>query len=115
MIVAAVLALLRRTAPPTGPVPGALLRYVLLGIAVAIVVAFRVVRGRLEPPAGPGDEAAWWRANLGSALVSWALAETLALVAAIFYYLTGDPVALGVAAAGLGLLLVARPRRLTDG
>jgi len=77
VIAAAVLALLRQTAPPTGPVPDSLLRYVLLGIAVAIVVAFRVVRGRLEPPVGPGDEAAWWRANLGFALVSWALAERM--------------------------------------
>ena len=111
LIAAAVLAVLRQTAPPTGAVPGSLLRYVLLGIAVGVVVAFRTLRGRLEPPAGPGDEAAWWRTNLGFALVSWALAETLALVAASFYYLTGDPLALGVAAGGVGLLLFARPGR----
>jgi len=29
-----------------------------------------------------------------------------------FYYLTGDPVALGVAAVGLALLLISRPGRL---
>ncbi|MGH7674559.1 MAG: hypothetical protein ACREMV_04735 [Gemmatimonadales bacterium] len=115
LIVVGVLAVLREAAPPTGAVPASVLRYVLLGMGVVMVLAFRAVRGRVAPPTSPGNEGEWWRANLGFALVAWALAESLTLMAGIFFYLTGDPVALGVAAVGLALLWVARPGRLIAG
>jgi hypothetical protein len=114
LIAAGALAVLRQVAPPSGGASVATLRYVALGIGAGILVVFRVVRARITPPALAGDDTAWWRANLGVALVSWTLAESLSLLGGGFYYLTGDPVALGVAAVGLALLLVARPSRLTE-
>ena len=115
VLVLGILVVLRRTAPPVGGPDTDSLRYLLLGLGGLVVFGFRAIRARIEPPAGPGDEAAWWRANLGLVIVSSALADSLALAAGVVYYLSADPVALGVAAVGLALLLVARPTRPIGG
>ncbi|MGH7676376.1 MAG: hypothetical protein ACREMV_13985, partial [Gemmatimonadales bacterium] len=81
LLTVGVLVVLRHTAPVAGAPGTFLLRSVLLGLGVVVVLAFRAARGRIVPPPVPGDEAAWWRANLGLALVSWTLADSLALVA----------------------------------
>jgi hypothetical protein len=49
---------------------------------------------------------------LGPAIVTWALAESLILMGAVLYYLSGDLVAIGMAALGLLLMLLAAPDRL---
>lgn len=112
-LAAAVLALLRRTAPPAGVLLSpSVLRYVVLALAAGVIVALLTMRRRIPARAPDGDAAAWWRAAQGPAIAAWALAESLMLVGAIFYYLGGDIVPAGVVGLGLLLLVGAAPDRL---
>ena len=70
--------------------------------------------GRLAPPRGSTSEDEWWDANLGRAIVIWALVEAPALLGLVAYTLTRDFRTL--LAPFIGLLLFAnyRPHRLTE-
>ncbi len=110
---AAVLAILRATTtPPAFAVPVNVLRYVILALAVGVLFAVQVVRGRI-PAREPGlDAARWWRGAFGLAIATWGLAESLILIGALFYYFSGDALPVGAAALGLVLMVLAAPDRL---
>jgi hypothetical protein len=113
VFVAAVLTWLRSVAPPAGTaLPADVLRYVVLVVAAVDLALFRAMRGRIERPDAGVDLTAWWRANLGAAIIVWASAEGLSLIGAVFHYLTGDLVPLAVAGVGVLLLALAQPGRL---
>lgn len=91
-----------------------LLRYVGLAILLANALLAQVMRRNIPPLPMGADDGQWWREHLGRAIVVWALLEGAALVQAVFYYLTGDLVLLGLAVIGLFLLWMARPSRLLE-
>lgn len=110
LVVAAVLAVLRRVvAMPDLSATAELLRYVVIGVAAALVIVAWIVRARVPPLETGADAAAWWRAHLHRAVVVWALSEGIALYAAVVYLLTGDAVALAVAGGGIVSLVLTRP------
>jgi hypothetical protein len=89
--------------------------YIALALASATLfgaAAFRA--GRLPPPARGTSEDEWWQANLGHAVVAWALVEAPTLLGLVAYTLTHDFRTL--LAPFIGLLLFANyhPRRLTE-
>ncbi|HEX3236612.1 MAG TPA: hypothetical protein VHR41_20635 [Gemmatimonadales bacterium] len=101
-------------AEPSVQLPDRRVLYVSLTIVAATLFgAAGFTASRLVPPrpGSPPDE--WWRANLGRAVVIWALVEAPALLGTIAYLLTRDFRAL--LAPFIGLLLFAnyRPSRLT--
>ena len=81
----------------------------VLYIALALVSA-----ARLPAPVRGATEDDWWQANLGRAILVWALVEAPTLLGLVAYTLTRDFRTL--LAPFIGLLLFAnfRPRRLTD-
>ena len=110
------LAVFLRVVFPVVDIPNAILglRVTALGLFVAVAIAVRVLRSRIEPLAPDGDENAWWNAHLLSALAMWAAGEGVALLGSAFFFLAGDVVMLAVIAGGLLLLLLSRPGRLKE-
>ena len=84
----------------------------LLSATLFGAAAFSV--GRLRAPAPGGTEDDWWQANLGRAVLAWALVEAPTLLGLVAYTVTRDFRTL--LAPFIGLLLFAnyRPRRLTE-
>jgi hypothetical protein len=100
---------------PTDVLPDRRVLYIGLALASATLfgaAAFRA--GRLPPPKRGATEDQWWQANLGHALVVWALVEAPTLLGLVAYTLTRDFRTL--LAPFIGLLLFANyhPRRLTE-
>lgn len=101
-----VLTVIRDLSAPTSAVlPLPFVRVGALVLAGAAVTAYRVLRGLL-PPVRTGEDAdGWWAGNGGRAIVLWAVADGLAMVGAVSWFLTGDFLTLTVAG-GIGLLLM---------
>jgi len=90
------------------------IRIAALAIMIAQSVVVRTRRDRIAPMPPGGDEDAWWNAHLPSALVIWALGESVAVIGSAFFFLTGDLLMLFMVAGGLLLLFLARPGRLME-
>jgi hypothetical protein len=114
LLMAGLLAFLRHASVPAATLPVDVLRAVALGMAVADLVGLTILRRRIVPATAGTDVGAWWKLNQGVVIVSWALAESLILVGAILYYLSGDLVPAAVAGLGVVLLLFASPGRLVE-
>jgi hypothetical protein len=100
---------------PTEALPDRRVLYVALALASAVLFgAAAFAAGRLIPPSTGASVDEWWDANLGRAIVIWALVEAPALLGLVAYTLTRDFRTL--LAPFIGLLLFAnyRPRRLTE-
>ena len=100
---------------PAEALPDRRVLYIALALLSATLfgaAAFRVAR--LPAPARGATEDDWWRANLGRAIVVWALVEAPTLLGLVAYTLTRDFRTL--LAPFIGLLLFANyhPRRLTE-
>jgi hypothetical protein len=100
---------------PGEALPDRRVLYLALSLVSATLfgaAAFRAARLPAAPPGGTEDD--WWQANLGRALVVWALVEAPTVLGLVAYTLTRDFRAL--LAPFIGLLLFANfhPRRLTD-
>ena len=100
---------------PAEALPDRRVLYIALTLLSATLfgaAAFRVAR--LPAPARGATEDDWWRANLGRAIVVWALVEAPTLLGLVAYTLTRDFRTL--LAPFIGLLLFANyhPRRLTE-
>jgi hypothetical protein len=80
--------------------------------AQAFVVRSR--RDRITPLAPGGDENAWWNAHLVSALLIWAMGESVAVLGSVFFFISGDPLMLAMIGGGLLLLFLSRPGRLME-
>jgi len=116
LVASAVLALaafvvVRRTgelAPPELPLTA--LRIVAFVVAVAALALNRALRLGLEAPARDAGRTEWWERAGRRLLVVWAVAEGAVTVGGALWFLSGDAVALVVAAGpGLLVLLTARP------
>ncbi len=100
---------------PAEALPDHRVLYVALALVSATLfgaAAFSV--GRLPPPGRGASKDDWWQANLGRAVVAWALVEAPTLLGVVAYSLTRDFRTL--LAPFIGLLLFANyhPRRLTE-
>ena len=112
-----VLALIRDLSDmPSTVLPVALVRAGALVLAGAAVAVHRVLRSMLPGVRAGEAQNTWWIANGGRVIVIWAAADGLAMVGAVFWFLTGDGVTLAVAG-GTGLLLMAlaSPGKLAGG
>jgi hypothetical protein len=102
------------SAVPSEALPNRRILYISLTVVSATLFgAAAFTANRLARP-GRGNLAEdWWRANLGRAVLIWALVEAPAMLGTIAYLLTRDFRAL--LAPFIGLLLFAnyRPSRLT--
>lgn len=83
---------------------------VMAGLAAAAVLALRT---RL-PARGTASAEAWWTAQLPRVVALWALAEGAAMLGTVVYLVTGAPVALAGAGAGLALLAFNTPSMLVE-
>jgi hypothetical protein len=87
-------------------------RIVALSMLAVQLIVVRWRRDRIVPLEPDGDEAAWWNAHLGSALLIWALGESLAFLGSVFFFIAGDALMLVPVGAGLLVLFLSRPTRL---
>jgi hypothetical protein len=106
---------LRDRSLPAEALPDRRVLYIALALVSATLfgaAAFSVAR--LPPPVRGASEDDWWQANLGRAILVWALVEAPTLLGLVAYTLTRDFRTL--LAPFIGLLLFAnfRPRRLTE-
>jgi hypothetical protein len=93
-------------------------RFLYLGLFLFSGIMFGAAvytAGRLTPPTSGISQDAWWQANLGRAIVVWALVETPALVGTAVYLLTRDFRTLIAPFVGLLLFVNYRPSRLFEG
>lgn len=100
---------------PTEALPSRKALYIALALVSAVLFgAAAFAADRLAPPRDSASEDEWWDANLGRAVVIWALVEAPALLGLLAYTLTRDFRTL--LAPFIGLLFFAnyRPRRLTE-
>ena len=113
LLVVGVLFLLGRVAPGAVVDLGVPLRTVGFVAGVGAVLAFVVLRGRIQP--AEADDAAAAGRTFVAAVVLWALLEGLATLGAVFWYLTGELVLLATpTGVGLVLLIAARPGSLLE-
>ena len=93
-----------------------LFRFVAVAELAMAAVVMRLMRARLEPLRRGGEPDAWWGRFGSRAILIWALAEGSAVFGAVLWFLTGDVVLLaGVTGIALILLVMHRPRTLTEG
>lgn len=78
--------------------------------AAAVGGATLAIRQRMQERASPAGD--WWRSNLGTAIVLWALCEAAVLFGMVAWFMTGAWPSLAGAALGMALLLVNAPRFL---
>jgi hypothetical protein len=92
--------------------PAMVPRAIAVALVGGTVAAHRILRASL--PRGPsGDPSNWWAINAGRVIALWGVADGLAIVGAVLWFLTGDFVALTIAGgAGLFLLAANHPGRL---
>lgn len=106
---------IRERSLPAEALPDRRVLYIALALVSATLFgAAAFSAGRLSPPARGASEDDWWSANLGRAVVIWALTEAPMLLGLVAYTLTRDFRTL--LAPFIGLLLFANysPRRLTE-
>ena len=84
----------------------------LLSAALFGAAAFRA--GHLPAAARGASDDDWWQANLGRAVVVWALVEAPTILGLVAYTLTRDFRTLLAPFVGLLLFANFHPRRLTD-
>ncbi len=105
----------RSSAMPVYALPDRRVLYVALVLVSAVLFGaamFRASRlGRVTPGTSQDE---WWRANLGNAVVVWALVEAPALLGLIAYTFTHDFRVLIATLTGLLLFGAYRPSRLID-
>ncbi len=89
------------------------LKWIGLGtLAIAAVISYRI-RSRIAGPTAGTDRNEWWIEHLGTAMVSWAVAEGGGLAAIILGWLVGNSTVMAAGAAvALALLFVTRPGAL---
>ena len=100
---------------PAEALPDRRVLYIGLTLVSAVLFGAAVFSaGRLPArrPGRPKDE--WWRANLGRAVVVWALVEAPTLLGLVAYALTRDFRTLLAPFIGLLFFAAYRPRRLTE-
>ncbi len=100
---------------PTDQLPERRVLYLALALtSAALFGAAAFGAGRLPAP-GPGTtEDDWWQANLGRAVVVWALVEAPTLLGLVAYTLTHDFRTLLAPFVGLLLFATYHPRRFTE-
>jgi hypothetical protein len=92
-------------------------RVLYLGLILASGVLFGAAMytaGTLTAPPSGMSQDDWWRANLGRALVVWALVESPALLGTVAYLLTYDFRTLIAPFTGLLMFVNYRPSRLAE-
>ncbi|HEY9014261.1 MAG TPA: hypothetical protein VIM84_04250 [Gemmatimonadales bacterium] len=100
---------------PVGAIPDR--RVLYLGLVLMSAVLFGAAMytaGRLGGPRAGVSQDEWWRANLGRAIVIWALVEAPALLGTVAYLLTHDFRTLIATFTGLLLFVNYRPSRLAE-
>jgi hypothetical protein len=89
--------------------------YVALVLVSAVLFGAAMFRAsRLGRVAAGTSQDEWWRANLGKAVVIWALVEAPALLGLVAYTFTHDFRVLIATLTGLLLFGAYRPSRLID-
>lgn len=92
------------------------LRVIGLALLVAGFIGVGMLSGGILPCRADDDEMKWWRANSVRAVTTWAAAEGIAVLGAVFWLLTGDMVLYaGFVGGGLVLLMLNRPGRMMEG
>jgi hypothetical protein len=100
---------------PVSSLPDRRVLYLLLFFVSAVLFGAAVYRaGRLTPPASGTSEDHWWQANLGRAIIVWALVEAPTLLGTVAYLLTHDFRTLIATLTGLFLFVNYRPTRLAE-
>ena len=99
---------------PVGPTDVPRYIFWVVGIAVTAghLMVMRVIRGRIPEYTRSMDRAEWWRAALPSAVLIWGVAEGMALIGAVLWFVTGDAALLFLVAVGVFALLWNRPGSL---
>ena len=105
----------QRTALPVSALPDRRVLYAALFlVSAALFGGAMFTVNRLQPPSRGSSQDDWWRANLGKAVVAWALVEAPAVLGTVAYVLTRDFRVLLATFAGLLLFGTYRPSRLID-
>jgi hypothetical protein len=100
---------------PVSAVPDRRVLYVGLFLISAVLFGAAVyTAARLPAPAPGTSQDDWWRANLGRAIVIWALVEAPALFGTVAYLLTHDFRTLIAPFTGLLFFVNYRPSRLAE-
>ena len=105
----------RSSAMPVHALPDRRVLYVALVLVSAVLFGAAMFRAsRLGRVAAGTSQDEWWRANLGKAVVIWALVEAPALLGLVAYTFTHDFRVLIATLTGLLLFGAYRPSRLID-
>jgi hypothetical protein len=105
----------RSSAMPVYALPDRRVLYVALFLVSAVLFGAAMFRAnRLGRVAAGTSQDDWWRANLGKAVVIWALAEAPALLGLVAYTFTRDFRVLIATLTGLLLFGAYRPSRLIE-
>jgi hypothetical protein len=105
----------QRTGLPVSALPDRRVLYAALFlVSAALFGGAMFTVNRLQPPSRGSSQDDWWRANLGRAVVAWALVEAPAVLGTVAYVLTRDFRVLLATFAGLLLFGTYRPSRLID-
>jgi hypothetical protein len=105
----------RSSAMPVYALPDRRVLYVALFLVSAVLFGVAMFRAnRLGRVAAGTSQDDWWRANLGKAVVIWALAEAPALLGLVAYTFTRDFRVLIATLTGLLLFGAYRPSRLIE-
>jgi hypothetical protein len=104
-----------RTALPVDVLPERRVLYIALFLVSAVLFGGAMfTANRLVAPARGSSQDEWWRANLGKAILIWALVEGPAILGFVAYLLTRDFRALLATFAGLLFFGAYRPSRLSE-
>jgi hypothetical protein len=105
----------RKEPTPATTLPDDRVLYLALFLASALLFGAAIfAAGRLPPAAAGATQDRWWVANLGRAIVVWALVEAPALLGLVIYFLTRDARVLVAPFAALLLFAAYRPTRLFE-
>ncbi len=105
----------RENSLPASALPERRVLYIALFLVTAMLFAGAVfAAGRIAAPAPGTTQDAWWQANLGRAIVVWALVEAPAFLGLVAYVLTRDFRVLIATLTGLLLFANYRPSRLFE-
>ena len=105
----------RAQAMPAEALPDRRVLYIALFLVSAALFGAAAFTASRLPRPGPGtSQDDWWRANLGKAVVIWALIEAPALLGLVAYTLTHDFRALIATLTGLLFFGSYRPSRLIE-